>query len=603
MTQASWQPPTMYVPVLGGFGVMNADGEWLDARQSLFAEIIIRYGIELGVGEYVQRGLAALRASFVMMYCPENPGVKALWEKTHPFFGPEDYGFTMENYAHGGRTSPEGEGMGVFTIYDWGNGAAAEAYNRLLDRLWERLPDPDENHGRRKTMRTPDRTAALLLAGFAFAFLAAIPLAGQATVLPRILTFREQVATVNRITAQRLDRILPAAMEKTGFDMWIIISNEDNLDPVFKTMIPMDIWCPIVQILVISKKPGRPVERLNLSRTDMKGLHKDAWDWRAWDSEKKESQWDALARVVRERDPKAIAVNESEEIWAAGGLTTALKERLDRAVGPVYAKRFRSGEALSVQWLETLLEEELDLYERAVAIAHALIAEAFSGRAITPGVTTTDDLLYYYNQRVVDLGLKLFAWPTFRIRYRDPKAVERWGAADTVIRPGDFLVTDCGIEYLRYYTDHTEWAYVLRPGETDVPAGIRAIMAQANRLQDVFLGELREGRSGNEILAAILSAAKAKGIPGPRIYSHSIGLFLHEPGPLIGLPWEQTDTGVRGRVKLVPNSTFVAELSVAAPVPEWDGREMRLSQEQVLAYTPRGAYFLDGRQTRFHLVR
>ena len=70
-----------------------------------------------------------------MMYCPENPGVKALWEKTHPFFGPEDYGFTMENYAHGGRTSPEGEGMGVFTIYDWGNGAAAEAWNRLLDRF------------------------------------------------------------------------------------------------------------------------------------------------------------------------------------------------------------------------------------------------------------------------------------------------------------------------------------------------------------------------------------------------------------------------------------------------------------------------------------
>jgi len=134
MTQASWQPPTMYVPVLGGFGVMNADGEWLDARQSLFAEIILRYGVELGEDEYIERGLAAMRASFVMMYCPENPGVKTLWEKTHPFFGPADYGFTMENYAHGGRTSPEGEGMGVFTIYDWGNGAAAEAWNRLLDR-------------------------------------------------------------------------------------------------------------------------------------------------------------------------------------------------------------------------------------------------------------------------------------------------------------------------------------------------------------------------------------------------------------------------------------------------------------------------------------
>ncbi len=137
MTQASWQPPYMYVNVFGGFGVMNCDGEWLDSRQNLFAEIIVRYGFELRQTEYHQRGLAALRASYVMMYCPENPKTKVQWEKKHPFFGPEDYGFTMENYGHGGHTSPEGEGMGVFTIYDWGNGAAAEAYLRFLDRFGE----------------------------------------------------------------------------------------------------------------------------------------------------------------------------------------------------------------------------------------------------------------------------------------------------------------------------------------------------------------------------------------------------------------------------------------------------------------------------------
>jgi len=435
----------------------------------------------------------------------------------------------------------------------------------------------------------------------------AVPVATAATVpttvMPRILTVREQVETVNGITARRLERILPEVMEKTGFEMWIIVSNEDNLDPVFRTMVPLDTWCPIVQILVLTRRPGQPIERLNLSRTDMRGLHKDAWDWRAWDSKKKESQWDCLARIVGERDPKTIAINESDEIWAAGGLTAALKKKLIQAIGPTYAGRLESGEPLSILWLERLLDEELELYERVVSIAHALIAETFSSRAITPGVTTLDDLLYFYCQRVSDLGLKLYAWPWVRIRGRDPKSVEQWGANDTVIRPGDLLQIDAGIEYLRYFTDHCEWAYVLRPGETDAPAGVRAVLAEGNRLQDVFLGEMREGRSGNEILAAILAGAKAKGIPGPRIYSHSIGLFLHEPGPLIGLPWEQVDTGVRGRVRLVPNSTFTAELSVAAPVPEWDGRELRVALEQVLAYTSRGAYFLDGRQIRFHLVK
>lgn len=135
MTQASWQPPYMYVNVLGGFGVLNADGEWNDSRASLFAELILQYGKVLNRREYTERGYAALKSAFVMMYCPENPQTKKQWEKVYPFFNEKDYGFTMENYGHGGKTSLEGEGMGEFTIYDWGNGAAAEAYNRILDKF------------------------------------------------------------------------------------------------------------------------------------------------------------------------------------------------------------------------------------------------------------------------------------------------------------------------------------------------------------------------------------------------------------------------------------------------------------------------------------
>jgi hypothetical protein len=133
MAQQIWQPPFIYVPALGGFGVMNADGEWNDSRETLFAELFLDYARETEEPSYTERGMAALKAGFVMMYCPENPAVKAMWEKVYPWFGPADYGFTMENYGHGGRTSPEGEGMGVFTIYDWGNGAAAEAAMRILD--------------------------------------------------------------------------------------------------------------------------------------------------------------------------------------------------------------------------------------------------------------------------------------------------------------------------------------------------------------------------------------------------------------------------------------------------------------------------------------
>ena len=131
MFQATWQPPYMYVNVLGGFGVMNGDGEWNDSRQSLFAELILQYGKTLGEREYTERGLAALKASFVMMYTPMNPKTQHQWEKKWDFFGKEDYGFMMENYGHGGTTGADGLGIGEFTIYDWGNGAASEAYLRI----------------------------------------------------------------------------------------------------------------------------------------------------------------------------------------------------------------------------------------------------------------------------------------------------------------------------------------------------------------------------------------------------------------------------------------------------------------------------------------
>ncbi len=133
MCQQVWQPPFIYVPALGGFGVMNFDGEWNDSRQSLFAELFLDYYRVTGEPQLFERGVTALKSAFIMMYCPENPQQKIQWEKAHSFFGPSDYGFMMENYGHGGTTSAEGGGIGTFTIYDWGNGAASEARNRIRD--------------------------------------------------------------------------------------------------------------------------------------------------------------------------------------------------------------------------------------------------------------------------------------------------------------------------------------------------------------------------------------------------------------------------------------------------------------------------------------
>ncbi|HOW85661.1 MAG TPA: M24 family metallopeptidase [Candidatus Aminicenantes bacterium] len=423
---------------------------------------------------------------------------------------------------------------------------------------------------------------------------------GQA---PSVLSIRDRAALTYRITAARLDTLLPRLMRETGFDMWIVSCNEDNLDPLFETMVPYENWNPITQILVFfDRGPAKGVERLNISRTDTQGLFQNAWDATAFDKKKGEGQWEALGRVVRERDPKRIGLNEGEVQWLAGGLTVVLKKRIVDAVGPKYASRLQSAEPLATLWAETLVDDEVELMERTAALSRSIIADMFSSKVVTVGLTTVDDLRWYYWQRAADLGLKVSFSPFVSRRGRSPKDAEKWGKDDKVIRPGDLLHCDVGIKYMRWNSDHQEMAYVLRPGETDAPESFRKLLAECNRLQDVYCGEFRTGLTGNQILGNILGKAGELGIPGPRVYSHSMGLFLHEPGPLIGLPWEQVNNAGRGDVKLVPMSTFTAEMSVTGPVAEW-GVDFRVPLEMDILFDGGKAVILAGRQTSFHLIR
>lgn len=413
---------------------------------------------------------------------------------------------------------------------------------------------------------------------------------------PSVLPMRERSRVMDGVLAERLDTVLPVAMREAGLDMWLIVCQEDDLDPVYETMIPMETWCPILQMLIFSDRgPGLGVERINLSFTDTKGLYDTPWPGRSHHSE----QWKLLRGIVEERDPRRIGINIGSVQWAAGGLTHNLYKQLVEALPDKYVARLESAEECATRWLATLTDREVTLYEHVVKVAHALIAECYSDEAIVPGVTTIPDLVWHYWQRCADLGLQVAFNPFFTI-VRGPEA--RTLHDDDVIRHGDFVRCDVGIEYLGLITDHQEWCYVLRPGETDAPEGARRLMAEGNRLQDCYMAAFERGLTGNELLSRILKDARGKGIPNPRVYSHGLGRLLHEPGPLIGLPWEQERNEGRGDVALEYNYAFTMELSVEGPLPEWGGEAFRCALEQDVVYTADGCRVIDGRQTGFHLV-
>ena len=418
------------------------------------------------------------------------------------------------------------------------------------------------------------------------------------TSLPEILPVRERARVIRNVLRRRLETLLPDSMREAGIDMWLILCYEDDLDPVFRTLIPLDTWCPILQVLVFfDRGPSEGVERINLSMTDTGDLYD-----RPWKGYREEEQWELLREIIEKRKPERIGINTGSIQWAAGGLTHSLHEKLLRKLPRAYRGRLVSAEEAAVRFLSVLTPEEIDLFDHVVKTAHSLLASCYTREVIEPGVTTTDDLVWNYWQKCADLGLEVSFKPFFYI-IRSEKEARRHDPSDKVIRPGDCVRSDVGIRYLRLTTDHQETAYILRDGETDAPAGLKRLMAEGNRLQDVFMSSFREGLTGNELLGTILEKARRDGIPEPKVYSHSLGLFLHEPGPLIGLPWEQERCPGRGDVRLRSGNAFTMELSVTSSVPEWGGERVRFALEEDVVFTrEEGCRPVDGRQKRFYLV-
>jgi hypothetical protein len=409
---------------------------------------------------------------------------------------------------------------------------------------------------------------------------------------PQILPVRRQSDLITELVRERLDAILPAAMREAGLDVWLVLCQEDNPDPIYQTMIPMDNWSPILSMLIFVDEGDR-VRRYNVSAVDTKDLYE-----RLYTGQIEEKQWPILVDVLTKRDPRTIGINIGTVAWAAGGLTQNLYNQLVAHLSEPYRARLVSAEPAAVRWGSTLTDREAVLFERVSDIGQYMIAECFRSGTITPGVTTTDDLVWHYWQHARNLGLEVAFRPYFRL-HRDSRHTS---FGDNVVGPGDVIHCDVGIRYLRLNSDHQHVGYIPRLGETDVPAGLKARLCDTLRLQDIYMAEFRHGLTGNELLQCILRRARAEKLPTPKVYSHNLGLFLHQPGPLIGLPWEQEKRLPRGDVRLEYNSAFVMELSTEGEVPEWGGQPLCLATEEPVIFTRDGCRTLCPRQNEFYVI-
>ena len=419
---------------------------------------------------------------------------------------------------------------------------------------------------------------------------------------PGVVAFADRPEVENRLLEERLEQLLPRLMREQGIDLWLVIAREYNDDPVFLSLVPKPRFTArrTTMLLFHDRGPEAGVERLTISRYPLGTLYQAAWE-----GGDLEAQWRRLAEVIAERDPEKIAVNVSATWPVADGLSHGLHRQLQEALGDGLSQRLVSAESLVVRWLETRTVAEVEVWQRAVAIARDTIAEAFSHRVITPGVTTLGEVAWFIRQRFETAGLAPWFHPDVNRQWQEADYGDTpflgIGDPDMVIRRGDLLHTDVGLCYLGLCTDTQEMAYVLKLDETDAPPGLAAAMAVGNRWQDVLTGEFQTGRSGNEILAAAQRRLAAMDI-NHAIYSHPLGVYGHGPGPTIGMWDNQGPTPGRGDWPLYPMTGYAIEGSVTVAIPEWGGKPAQMKLEQSAVFDGEQVHYLAGRQTRLHLI-
>jgi Xaa-Pro aminopeptidase len=416
----------------------------------------------------------------------------------------------------------------------------------------------------------------------------------QAPALPPILNARERAATENRILAARLDTIIPAIMREQGIDVWLLVAREYFEEPVVASMLDAENMHARRRTILIFHDPGngKPIERLTVSRYGLGGLFAPAWD-----PSKQPDQWQAVADIIAARDPAKIAINTSDLYQFADGMTLSQYEKFTGALPASLRSRIVSGETLAIRWLETRTPAEMEIYPSVLRTAHAIIAEAFSRAVITPGVTTAEQVQWWYRDRLLQLGLEPWFHPSVAIQRAGAKGMLE---GDEVIQPGDLLWTDFGINYLRLSTDTQHLAYVLKPGERDAPAGLRQGLANSNRVQDILRRQFAVGRSGNAALALARAEAVAAGLD-PSIYTHPIGLHGHGAGPSIGF-WDNQNADPRGSGAINANTAWSIELTTYAAVPEWGGQRVDFRSEENAFFDGKTVRFIDGRQTEITLI-
>jgi Xaa-Pro aminopeptidase len=415
-----------------------------------------------------------------------------------------------------------------------------------------------------------------------------------------LIDWSAQMTVRDEWLTKRHEMLLPM-MRRHGIDMWIVVNEEFHDDPLTEYVAPARPYTGRRDVFVFVDAGDDGLRKIAATGY-----------WEETVARFFESPIDPrpAAEVLRELydtyEPDVIGLGIGGSRGMTRSLTWDSYDFLAEAMGADAERRFSSAEALIDEFLATRIPEEWAHYERLVALTEYVTKRALSNEAITPGVTTVGDVRRFMYDELWGQGVGTWFQPDLRVQRQGMAEVGSRGflavaLEDIVIEPGDLVHVDFGISYMGLDSDWQKMAYVLRPGESDAPDGLKAALANTNALQDaLMLRASRPGRTAGEAYRETMAEMDEQAITA-QIYSHPLGNHGHGVGPSIDFrSADQVDA--TGRT-LVEGAYISIELNTKTAVPEWDGQDVYVMQEDPAYLTNEGWRFFRPRQEMFYLVR
>jgi len=402
-----------------------------------------------------------------------------------------------------------------------------------------------------------------------------------------------------QIRLDKFEQVLPRAMRDNGIDMWIVAVKENHYDPLWKDL--GRGYVTGVGYYMFTDRGGDRIERIALGPSGYLLNESGAYDGMSAAS--------MLADFVRQRDPKRIGVNMSDEIGPADGLSVTMLAHLKKTLGEPYASRLVSAEKLVSEFRSRRVASEIVAFGEAAGIAVQLAERALSNEVITVGKTTLEDVAWWMQDRLLERGLgSEFDMPSVYVT--GPNGIVAT-STHRIIQPGDVMMIDWGVQLMNFGTDVKRVAYVLKPGETAPPKSIQAAFDKALSVRDVLKKAIKPGVRADETMKRMDAALRAAGFgviefnrpnrddKTDIVYGfHPVGNTGHDIGPSM-TTWQP----FQSTFVLKTQHIFSFEYFAYSPIAEWDGAKLRIPIEDDAILTEDGIQFLHPANYRLLVVK